>query len=42
MTDSFSCTTPRFEENNDEPSLHWPMDCKVEVTLDGIVYIECE
>jgi hypothetical protein len=40
MTDSFSCTTPRFEEI--EELVQWPLDCKVEVTLDGIVYTVCE
>jgi hypothetical protein len=42
MTDSFGCTTPRFEEAAEEEGVHWPADCKVEVTLDGIVYIPCE
>lgn len=42
MTDSFSCTTPRFQEVAEEEGLQWPQDCKVELTLDGIVYVLCE
>lgn len=42
MTDSFSCTTPSFEDSGEDHMIQWPADCKVAVTLDGIVYSECE
>ncbi|CAK72743.1 unnamed protein product (macronuclear) [Paramecium tetraurelia] len=38
LTDSFRCTTPNFEEHLDK----YPVECVVEVTLDGNVYVECE
>lgn len=38
QTDSFRCTTPNFEEHIDK----YPIECTVEVTLDGQVYLESE
>lgn len=36
--------TPKFEDPDGEkhPSLKWPVDCVISVTMDGIHYSECE
>lgn len=43
-TKSIVARTPRFEEVEGEkhPSLKWPCNCVISLTLDGIHYSECE
>jgi hypothetical protein len=40
------CRTPKFEETYEgrqqHPSLKWPCNCIISVTMDGIHYSECE
>jgi len=41
---SLLCKTPKFEEfeGQQHPSLKWPCNCVISVTMDGIHYSECE
>ena len=41
LTETFTFTTPDFEEQIEE-EIKWPINCKIEVTLDGKIYIPCE
>ena len=36
-TESFNCLTPNFNEHSDD-EIKWPINCLLEVTLDGKIY----
>lgn len=40
-SDSFYCTTPNFDDITDD-IIYWPLEAKVEITLDGNIYLTCE
>lgn len=40
-SDSYYCTTPNFD-NVTEETIYWPQEAKVEITLDGNIYLPCE
>lgn len=40
-SDCFYCVTPNFEDAS-EDVIDWPLECKVEITLDGGSYFACE
>ena len=39
--EAFFCKTPNFD-NQIEEVIDWPQECKVEVTMDGKHYYQCE
>ena len=41
ISDCFYCVTPNFEDAS-EDVIDWPVECSVEITLDGVNYFACE
>ena len=40
-TDCFHCHTPKFDDACEE-NINWPLECNIEITLNGSIYILCE
>ncbi|KAL4436169.1 hypothetical protein ABPG74_018153 [Tetrahymena malaccensis] len=40
-TESFYCQTPKFDDAS-EDHIEWPLLCTLEITLDGVIYTQCE